>query len=267
MTALTFRLELRRSRILAVGLALVVLVYGGLIAAVYPILLANTGMIQDYMKLFPKELMAAFGMSGSLADPGIFFTTYIGSFLWPVVAAIGAIVLATRPAAADTERGWSDLPLGTPLTRGRYLGAAILCQLVTLAALAFVTVAGVLLVGTLVGAGFDAARFLAAGVVLWLFACAMAGVTSAVAVVTLNRGVAASVTAGILIAMYLLNIVAQVQPDFAWLGDLTAFRYAGVGALIDRGAADWVGIGVFTIVAGAGWIASLVLFRRRDLLP
>ncbi len=81
MTMLSFRLELRRSRILAVGLAVVVLVYGGLIAAVYPILLANTAQIQDYMKLFPKELMAAFGMSGSLADPGTFFTTYICSFL------------------------------------------------------------------------------------------------------------------------------------------------------------------------------------------
>ena len=267
MTALSFRLELRRSRVLAVGLAVVVLVYGGLIAALYPILLANTAQIDDYMKLFPKEFMAAFGMTGSLADPGIFFTTYIGSFLWPIVAAIGAIVLATRPTAADAERGWSDLPLGTPLTRSRYLGAAILCQLVVLAALALVAVGGVLAVGTLVGAGFDAARFLAAGVVLWLFACAIAGVTSLVAVITLNRSMAASVVAGILIAMYLLNIVAQVQPDLAWLSDLSAFRYAGVGALIDRGTADWVGIGVFIILAFVGWTASLALFRRRDLLP
>jgi putative exporter of polyketide antibiotics len=136
VTALSFRLELRRSRILAVGLAVVVLVYGGLIAALYPILLANTAQIEDYMKLFPKGFMAAFGITGSLADPGIFFTTYIGNFLWPIVAAIGAIVLATRPTASDAERGWADLPLATPLTRGRYLGAAILGQVVVLAALA-----------------------------------------------------------------------------------------------------------------------------------
>ena len=267
MTALSFRLELRRSRVLAIGLVVVVLVYGGMIAAMYPILLANTAQIQDYMKLFPKELMAAFGMTGSLADPGIFFNTYIGSFLWPFVAAIGAIALATRPSAADAERGWTDLPLATPLTRGRYLGAAILGQVVVLAALAFATVAGVLAVGTLVGAGFDGPRFLAAGAVLWLFACAIAGVTSLLAVITLSRSGASSVAAGILIAMYLLNIVAQVQPDFAWLGDLSAFRHAGVGTLIDRGTADWVGIGLFTLVAVAGWTASLVLFRRRDLLP
>jgi ABC-2 type transport system permease protein len=267
MIGLAFRLELRRSRIIVIGLALVVLVYGGLIAALYPILLANTSMIEDYMKLFPKEIMAAFGMTGSLADPGIFFTTYIGSFLWPVVAAIAAIVLATRPSAADADRGWADVVLATPLTRGRHLGAGILGQLLTLAVLAFVTVGGVLMVGALVGAGFDAGRFLAAGIVLWLFGCAMAGVTSLVAVVTLSRGVAAACTAGLLIAMYLLNIVAQIQPGLAWLGGFSAFRYAGVGALIDRGTVDWVGVGIFAVVATAGWIASLLLFRRRDLLP
>jgi ABC-2 type transport system permease protein len=267
MTALSFRLELRRSRVLAVGLAAVALVYGGVMAGFYPILQANTAQIEDYMKLFPKELKAAFGMTGSLADPGIFFTTYIGSFLWPVVAAIAAIVLATRPTAGDAERGWADLPLATPLTRVEYLGAAILGQVLVLAVLALVTVSGVVAVGALVGAGFDVARFLAAGVVLWLFACAIAGVTSLVAVITLSRGVAASVAAGILIAMYLLNVIAQVEPDLAWLGDLTAFRYAAVSALIDRGAADWVGIGVFIVVAVAGWTASLLLFRRRDLLP
>ena len=57
------------------------------------------------------------------------------------------------------------------------------------------------------------------------------------------------------------------NPVVAWLGDLSAFRYAGVGTLIDRGTVDWVGIGVLAIVAVAGWTASLVLFRRRDLLP
>ena len=267
MTALSLRLELRRSRTIAIGLAVVVLVYGGMIAALYPILQANTSAINDYMKLFPKELMSAFGMTGSLADPGIFFTTYIGSMLWPVVAAIAAIVLATRPSAADAERGWADLSLATPLNRDRYLGAAILGQLVVLAALALVTVGGVLAIGTIVGAGFNATRFLAAGVVLWLLGCAIAGVTSVVAVVTLSRSVAAAVVAGILIAMYLLNIVAQVQPSLAWLGGLSAFRYMALGDLIDHGVVDWVGIGAFTGVAVAGWVASLVLFRRRDLLP
>ena len=74
--------------------------------------------------------------------------------------------------------------------------------------------------GPLVGAEFDVVRFLAASVIFWLFGCAIAGVTSFVAALTLSRGVAAGVAAGVLLVMYLLNIVAEMQVDLAWLGDL-----------------------------------------------
>ena len=266
MTALTFRLELRRSRLIAFWLAVIAAAYSGIIGLMFPILKDNAAAIEGYMKLFPKEFMAAFGMTGSLADPGVFFTTYIGSFLWPIVAAIAAIILATRPVAADVERGWTELVLGTPLTRLRSLGAAILSQALVLGTLALATVGGVLLAGVLVGAGFDAGRFLAGAGILWLFACTIAGVASLVGALTLSRGIAAGLTAGVLIAMYLLNIVAQVQVDFAWLADLGAFKYLLTPELIDGGAVPWTSIAVFAAVAVGGWAASLVVFARRDLV-
>lgn len=266
MTALTFRLELRRSRTLALWLTLIVLAYGGIIAAMYPILQENSQLLEDYMRILPKELLAAFGMSGTLTDPGVFFSTYIGGFLWPVIAAAGAIILATRPVAADVERGWAEIVLGTPLTRTRSLGAAILSQAIVLALVAVATAAGVLVVGALVGAAFDAVRFLVASVIFWLFACAIAGVASLVAALTLSRSVGAGVVAGTLLIMYLMNIVAELQVDLAWLGDLGWSRYLTVTELIDTGAVPWTSVAVFGVVAVGGWAASLVVFRRRDLL-
>jgi len=167
MSMLTFRLELRRSRLVAFWLAVIVLAYGGTIAAMYPILKENSKLLEDYMEILPKELLAAFGMSGTLTDPGVFFSTYIGSFLWPVIAAMGAIVLATRPVAADVDRGWAEVVLGTPLTRTRSLVAAILGQAVVLGALALAAPAGVLAGGAIVGAGFDTVRLLATSVVFF----------------------------------------------------------------------------------------------------
>ncbi len=266
MTGLTFRLEMRRSALLAFWMAIVVVAYGGIVAAMYPIMQANSKAFDDYMAIFPKELLAAFGMTGSLSDPGVFFGTYIGSMLWPIVAAIIAIILATRPLAADVERGWAEIALGTPLTRARLLGAAIVSQALLLAALAVATVGGVLLVGVLVGAHFDAGRFAAATVVLWLFGCAVAGVTSLVAAVTLSRAIAGGLAAGGLILMYLMNIVAQVQKDLAWLADLGAFKYLLTTQLIDTGVVPWASIAIFGLVAVGGWAGSLLVFRRRDLL-
>jgi ABC-2 type transport system permease protein len=266
VSALTFRLELRRSRMLAFWLAVVVLAYGGIVAAMYPILLDNAKAFEDYMKIFPQEFLAAFGMTGSLADPGVFFTTYIGSMLWPVVAAIAAIILATRPVAADVERGWAEVALGTPLTRGRALAAAIASQALVLAVLAVATVAGVLVVGGLVGADFDAGRFLAASAVLWLFGCAVAGVTSLLGALTLSRSIAGGAVAGILILMYLGNVVAQIQVDLAWLADFGAFKYLLITEFVDSGVVPWTSVAVFAAVALGGWGGSLLVFARRDLL-
>jgi len=266
MTWLTFRLEMRRSRMVALWMAVIVLAYGGIIAAMYPILQENATALEDYMKIFPEQLMAAFGMTGSLVDPGVFFGTYIGSMLWPVVAAIAAIILATRPIASDVERGWTDVALGTPLSRGRLLAAAVASQALVLAVLAVATVAGVLVIGRLVGADFDVGRFAAAAVVLWLFGCAVAGVTSLVGAITLSRAVAGGLAAGILIMMYLMNVVAQVQVDLAWVADFGAFKYLLTTELIDTGAVPWMSVAVFAVVAAAGWLGALVIFRRRDLL-
>lgn len=266
MTALTFGLELRRSRVLALWLCVVILAYAGIIAVMYPVLRDNSKLLDDYMKIFPKGLMAAFGMSGKLTDPGVFFSTYIGSFLWPIIAAVGAIVLATRPVAADVERGWSEVILGTPLTRTRALASSILSQAVLLAILAVAAPAGVIVGGAMVGVGFDVLRFLAASVVFWLFACAIAGATSFVAALTLSRGVAAGVATGFLLIMYLMNIVGELQVDLAWLGDFGWFKYLATTELIDDGVVPWTSIVVFGLVAAVGWGASLLVFRRRDLL-
>jgi ABC-type transport system involved in multi-copper enzyme maturation permease subunit len=265
MIGLAFRLELRRSRIIAVGLALVALVYGGLIAAIYPILLANTAMIEDYMKLFPKEIMAGFGMTGNLAAPGIFFTTYIGSFLWPVAAAMAGIVLATRPVAADLDRGYLELTLATPTSRVRLLGWAIVGQLIALGVLVVVMIGAVLVGGWLVNAGFDAALFLRAIPVEVAFGAAIAGPATLLSVVTLSRGRSAGIVAGALIAMYLIRIVVGVEPSLDWLGRLSLFQYADVRGALTAGSFP---IGDTLVLAGIGaitWVAALALFRRRDL--
>jgi ABC-2 type transport system permease protein len=264
MTA-AFRLEMRRNRTLLLWLAVIALGYGAMLSVFYPVFRDNSKFVDQYLSLFPKEFLAAFGMEGSLSDPGVFFSTYIGGMLWPIVAAIAGISMATRPTASDLERGFLELPLSTPLSRVRYLASAVAGQVTGMAILAAATVAGVLLAGRLVGAPFDAGGFALAGIVAWAFGCAVAAVTTLVAVATLGRGLAAGAVAGALLAMYLMNAIARIQPDLAWLGDLSAFRYYQATPIIDHGRFPIGDFTVFATVAVAAWALSLWTFRRRDL--
>lgn len=265
MIRTAFVLEIRRSRALVGWLGLLLVAYGALMSAFYPILRENTALLEDYLKVFPKALMAAFGMEGPLTDPGVFFTTYVASWIWPIMAGLGAILIATRPVAADTERGFIEMPLASPLPRAMYLLLAILAQVAALVVLAIAAVAGMLVVGIMVGAGFDPWRFALAGAASFLFAAAIAGPTMVLSVATLNRGVAGAMGAGALVAMYLLDVIAKIQPDLAPLGQLSLMHYFRTTPIIDTGVLPPGDMAVLGCVAIAGWAAAVWLFQRRDL--
>jgi ABC-2 type transport system permease protein len=265
VTAAALRMELRRSRTIAIWLAVVLIAYAGSMSVFYPIIAENTALLDEYLELWPEGFLAAFGMTGSLADPGVFFTTYVGSMIWPIIAAIAAILVGTRGPAADAERGFLDLALATPLPRVRYLAMSIAGQALLMAALATVMIVAVLAVGAIVDAGFDAGRFLLVIPSAFAFGCAIAAVATLLAVVSLSRGIAGGVTVAILLGMYLANVIAQIEPDLGWLRSLSAFAYFDTTAIIDEGQLMATDLAVFAVVAVSAWGAALVAFRRRDL--
>jgi hypothetical protein len=259
-----FRLDLRRSRSLILWVGLIAALYAGFITAFYPTVLANQSEFEKMLELYPKEIMAAFGITGSLGDPGIFLNSYVFQFLWPLVAAIVAILLATR-LAADTDRGFVELPLSTRLPRVRYLAATVAGQAIAILVLAVVTLGAIWLVDLFIAPDFDVLRLALAGVHSLAFGLAIAGVTTLFAVVFLDRGRAGGLAAAILIVMYLLNVAAQLAPDLAWLANFSAFHYYSLAELIDTGVYPVADSALFIGVAIGGWLLALLAFRRRDL--
>lgn len=261
----TFRLEVRRSRGLMVWLGITLLAYGGLMGLMHPVLAQNDELMKEYLKVFPEGFMAAFGMTGTLSDPGVFFTTYIGSWLWPIVAAVGGLLLGTRAVAADLDRGFLDLPLATRTSRVRYLAASIWGQVLVMAVLATCAVVGLWTVGTIVGAPFDLVRFAGGGVLCFAFGCAIAGPATLISVLTLSRGMTSAIVGGVLLAMYGVFVVTQVADDWAWLAPLSAWHHFAATAWIDNGQLPATGLALYALFAIGGWLAALWAFSRRDL--
>ncbi len=258
------RLELRRGRSLVLWVGLIAVLYAGIITAFYPTILQNAAEFAKMMAIYPRELMAAFGISGDLSAPGTFINSYIFQFLWPLVAAIVAIFLATR-VAADATSGFLDLPLSSRLPRAPYLLASIAAQVVGLAVLAAVTIGAVWFVDLFIEPDFATERLALAGVHAFVFGLALAGVTTALSVVFLDRGRAGGLVAAVLILMYLLNVIAQLSPDLRGLANLSAFHYFDLKPLIDAGAYPFGDSAIYLTVAIVGWLVALLAFRRRDL--
>lgn len=262
---IAFRLEMRRTRGLLIWLSVLLIGYGGIMGLMYPFMRENDELIRQYMDAFPKGFMAAFGMSGTLSDPGVFFTTYIASWLWPIMAAAAGLITGTRAVAADLDRGFLDLPLATRLSRVRYLAASIGMQVVVMAVLALTAVLGLWAVGRLVGADFQLVRFLVAGMLCFSFGCAIAGPTTLLSVVTLSRGTTSAIVGGVVIVMYAVFVVTQVAADWAWLAPLSAWNHFSTTKVIDDGVFPVADLALFALIAIVGWLGALAAFRRRDL--
>jgi len=259
-----FRLELRRGAMLVIWVSVVSMAYAGFIMLFYPTMIENAAAFEQMLEVYPKELMAAFGINGSLFDPGTFINSYVFQFLWPLVAAVAGIILATR-VAADADSGFLDLPLSSRLPRVRYLGASIVAQIASLAVIAALTIGSIVAVDLLIEPDFDTGRLALAGFHAFAMAAAIAGVSSALAVILLDRGKAGGLAAGILILMYLLNVIAQLSPDFKETARLSAFHYFDLSEVIDTGVYPVVDTTIFLVTAALGWLLALWVFRRRDL--
>lgn len=264
MTPAALGLEIRRSRVLLIGLAVVTGAYAAFISLFYANVAENAAQFEQLLKIYPREILVAFGIEGGFADPGVFLTGYVFNFLWPLIAAFAAIALGTR-IASDVDRGWADVALSTPLDRRRLLLSSIATQLIVLVVLAVVMVAGILVADLFITPNFPTANVALTTLPSVAFGLALAGPSTALAVLLLDRGRAAGIVAGVLVVMYLLNVVAALAPDVGWLADLSAFHYFSLKGLIGSGTFP---IGDTLLLAGVGivgWLGALVLFRGRDL--
>lgn len=264
MTALA--LELRRARSLAIWLMVSLAAYGAIMGVMYPVLKSNDALMTEYMNTFPKEFLAAFGMTGLLSDPGVFYTTYIASWLWPIIATAAALLLGTRAVAADLDRGFLDLPLATPVSRARYLATNIAVQGFVMALLAASAILSIWITAAATGNVFDLGGFALAGALSFAFGCAICGPTTLLSVVTLSRGRSSGIVGGVIFAMYAVFVVTQVSKDWAWIAPISAWDHFRTTALIDEGVIPVGDFALFAAIALAGWAAALWAFRRRDLV-
>jgi hypothetical protein len=128
-----------------------------------------------------------------------------------------------------------------------------------------VTIGAIWLVDLLIEPDFPTWNLVLAGGHAFAMGLAVAGVTTLLAVVFLDRGRAGGLAAGILIFMYLANVIAQLSPDLEWVARLSAFHYFDLKPVIDSGTYPLADTALYLAFAIGGWSLALVLFRRRDL--
>ena len=270
-----YRNVLTLGRVGVIAWSVVLVLWALLVVWIYPSL-ENTGVnFEDYLNAMPDQLRASMGIAGEaesalIFDAGAF--TYVG-FLnveyisWlPLLLGIYAVVYCGGLISKEVERGTLDVVLSQPVERTTFLLSKLAGFLtLALAATAFSAIA-VLLGALTIGEDANLGNVVAVHAVSYLLVAAIAGYSTLASCVTLDPGRSLAV-AGVLTALtYFANVLGSAIQAVGWVKYGSLFYYYDSLRVIAEGAVNWTGIAVYVGVFVVTTLASLAVFRKKDLV-
>ena len=246
----------RRRALLAWGLPLGLM--SAFIVAIFPSIEDALGKaIRDY----PTELKEAFSI-GELATVEQYLEAEMLSLIVPLAVGYLAARSVASGLSGAAESGRLDVLLSAPISRHRLVGASFAATAVELASVLLVSMLLTMLGSWLAGAGLAFGPALAGSVNVWPLALLFAGLGIVVTGFSLRTSVVTGSVAGVLVAMYVMDLIGRLDAGLDWIRYASVFKYYGnaIEDGIDPLAFAGVTAAAIALAALGAW-----LFERRDL--
>ncbi|HEX6780633.1 MAG TPA: ABC transporter permease subunit [Solirubrobacterales bacterium] len=246
----------RRRSLLAWGLPIGLM--SAFIVAIFP---SVEDSVSKVVEKYPAGLKEAFGI-GQLSDVEQYLHAEMLSLIVPLALGYLAVRAVASGLAGAAESGRLDVLLSAPVSRRRLCAAGFLATAVELAAVLAISLLLTMLGSALAGAGLDAGRAAAGFAGVWPLALLFAGLGVIACAWSLRTSVVTGAVAGVLVAMYVVDLIGRLDPSFDWLRYASVFKY--YGNAIEDGIEPIAFAGV-TVAACALAAIGAWLFDRRDI--
>jgi ABC-2 type transport system permease protein len=228
------------------------------IVAIYPSVEdALSKVTQDY----PASLKEAFGI-GELSNVEQYLQAEMLSLIVPLALGYLAVRAISSGLSGAAETGRLDVLLSAPVSRSRLVAAGLIATAIELAAV--LTLTGLLTgVGSILsGAGLSLGPAVAGFASVWPLALVFAGLGVVATGWSLRTSVVTGSVAGVLVAMYVVDLIGRLDPDLSGIRYVSVFKY--YGNAIEDGIDPLAFAGV---TAAAVLLATIGawLFERRDV--
>ncbi|MEI7690199.1 MAG: ABC transporter permease subunit [bacterium] len=236
--------------------------------ALFPSLQKQSQQLSALMKSYPDSFFKAFNI-----DPNQLSFTEIGSylgmeqfnFIWPVMAIAFAIGFANYSLAGEVEKGTAEILLSQPISRLKIFFSKYIVGLSFLAIFTFISVFAIIPLAKMHGANVDVSKIAFFALISFLFVWAVYGIAFLASSFFAEKGKAAFTVSGILVLMYVLNIVGGLKESLRDLRYFSFFNYFQPANVIDKGQADNLTFYVFIGVAIVASLLAALWFNRKDV--
>jgi beta-exotoxin I transport system permease protein len=250
------QLHERRRSPLAWGLPLGA--WSAFIVAIYPSVQAA---LSKAIRSYPEALKQAFGI-GELSTVEEYLHAEMLSLIVPLAVGYLAVRSVASALSGAAESGRLDVLLSAPASRRTLVWAAFLAAAIELAAVLALTLLITEIAGLLAGAHLSLGSAAAGYGNVWPLALLFAALAIVVTGFSLRTSIVTGSLAGVLVGMYVLDLIGRLDTSLDGVRYASAFRYYGNAIQNGIDGVSFIGI---TAVAVALAAVGTLLFERRDL--
>lgn len=224
----------------------------------------NGADMRNLIDGLPPELVNALGYADILTGPGYVQGAFFGLLGYVFITA-AAVSWGAAAVAGAEESGRLELVLSHGVGRAQYTLESAMGIFVRLLWFAVFTSALVLVLNT--PAQLDLVPVNVAAVeAAWLgLGCLAGSLAMAVGALTGRRSAALAVAAGVAAAGYVLNALANQNPDLDWLRSFSPYSWAYRHTPLAQGV-DFPGLALVAAASAVFMAVAVWALRRRDIL-
>lgn len=236
--------------------------------ALFPAIQSQAEQLQKLIETYPKSFLDAFGFeSAELAFGHLenYLATEMFSMIWPIMLMALLIAQGGSAIAGEIEKGTIEIVLSQPASRlkiflGKYLsGVAALFIFTT------VTVAAVFPLAAAYNVDYKLANFVTMGALGFLFGLTILSMTMMFSAIFSEKGRVYFLSAGILVVMYVVNIISALKDNLENLKYFSFFHYYDTAEALTKNHIDNLTILVFLGVAIVCTALAALWFKNRDI--
>lgn len=234
--------------------------------SLFPALKKQSEELQKLLATYPKELYSVFqiqDLNFSTLEKFLGLEQY--SFMWPILAIILVISLAGGALANEVNRGTIGNILAKPVSRMQLYFARYIAGVKAFAIFVIISIFCVIPIAAIFQVDFVAKAYAALSVLCFLFGLAIYSIAYMFSALFSDKGKVYMLSAGIVVVMYVLNVVASLRESLKGLRYASFFYYFDFNTALNQYYIRWLALVVFLGIAVVCTALGAYIFKKRDI--
>ena len=263
-----FTKTIKKSLVILIIYSSIAVAFVWMYVALFPSIFKEREKLQQAFEAYPEGLIEAFAIEIDTFLSSIegFMAGEHFSIIWPILLVILIITFAAGAIAGEIDKGTIELLLSQPISRLKIFFAKYLSGLTIVTAFILLTNFSVVPFALLHNVDYKIQNYLTISILGFLFAFAIFGICIMISSFSSSRGRTATITGGVLIIMYGLNLFSAFQESLDNLKYASFFYYYDFNSAVVHNQIDILNIAVFLAVGIISAVIGAFIFIKRDIV-